>query len=326
MITRREWLAGAVSGLAATRIALGRSEDKKEARLTTIFALASFHFDGDSRAIYTIDPVEGTWVRCGEKADIFGRVSPDGKWLAWQSRNREGKPTGILVQELPAGESRILSDHVGRVCWSADGSELIVGNGGLEVEEEKVETGTWRVDVKTGRTTKLPIGFGTQVIDWSRDGKTLLASARVEGTTKSARPLIALDLSGENRRVLFDEPQTNTFDEHFSVDGNRVHYSRYLTPNQGDITELGAWTVTLDGSNRQRILEHLDCSADPLQVRNSPDGKLLAAVVWPFDRGKDSAKTYDRGAETLVLVDRDGKTTHTVELPAFQFVRLIDWR
>ena len=309
MITRRELLAGAISGLAGSRIALGRTEDKKVGRSTTIFAQASFHFEGNSRAIYTIDPVEGTWARCSEseRADLPGRISPDGKRMAWQGRTPEGKPTGIFVQELPNGESRILSDHVGNVCWSPDGSELIVGNGGLEVIDEKVEADTWRVDVKTGRATKLPIGLGTQVIDWSRDGKTLLAAARVDGTTKSDRPLIALDLRGENRRVLFDEPQTFTFDEHFSVDGHRVHYSRYLVPNGGDVSELGAWTVTLDGSKRERILEHLDRSADPLQVRYSPDGKLLAAVVWPFDRGKDSVKTYDRNSAALILVDRDGK-------------------
>ena len=324
MITRREWLAGTVAGLGLSKASLGREDDKKEGRKPAIFAFARFHFDEKSRngGIFEIDPDEATWIKRSETGNMFARVSPNGEMLAY-SQFGEEKLKGVFVQELAGGEPRKLTKLLGRAVWSPDGSELIVGNGGTVASQTQSEPGTWRVDLKTGRATKLAIEPGPQVIDWSRDGKSLLALDEKNEEGKGDQPLVVFDLQGKNRRVLFGEKNILTFDEHFSRDGERVHYSRYSI--EMGLSNLQAWVVDNDGNKRERLYEKLDLDADPLQVRTSPDGKRSVADLWEWTSGTDKKKVYDSSNEKLAIIDRDSKTPRYIPLPPSQFIRLIDW-
>lgn len=320
MFTRREWLVSAVSGLAWSKASWGREKEEKAARRPAIFAFARSQSISSARngGLFEIDPDDATWIMRTDQGNYTCRVSPSGEMAAYSTFGDKG---GVYVQDLRGGDPKKTARIALGLAWSPDGSELIVGTPMKFAANLNTEPGTWTVNLKTGRETKLPIKPGIRVLDWSSDGKTLLATDEEDPDVPGA--LIALDLQGKNRRVLSAEKNAFLFDEHFSKDGRRAHYT-FLGRN-GSIEDLQAWTVDLDGVRRERLFKSLDSKSDPFQVRTAPDGRRSAAVLWSWTKGNDKKKVYDRGEETLVVVDADGGNVRKLELPAFDFIRLIDW-
>ena len=321
MISRRDWLAGTTGALAWAKFAKGSLEPKDTSR---IFASIRFAHDHGKNGVYAIDPEEGSWTQIGQTYVSQARVSPDGKLLAWSKQSDQGVHEGILLRDL-SGEETPLTKRAGRVCWSPDGSELIVSRAESDMGEEKSLAGTWRVIVKTGREMKMNVPTTVQIVDWSSDGKTLLALADQEGRAIRRRPLIAIDIDGKTRRTIFEDKVT-THNHSFFPDGRRAFLIISHTNERGLYNAFEAWSINLDGTNRVRFFDALEGDLEPAGLRCSPDRKSFAAVVWPFTRDKNGEKTLDPSLTSLAIIDRDGKKVRKIELPPASTIGLIDWR
>ncbi len=88
--------------------------------------------------------------------DTTPAVSPDGRWLAWTAMARptyEADRQVVQLRNLQTGETRALTQawdrSVGSIAWAADSRSLLVTAG------DTLDTPVFRVDVATGRVTRL---------------------------------------------------------------------------------------------------------------------------------------------------------------------------
>jgi len=91
-----------------------------------------------------------------EGMDTGPVVSPDGRWLAYTAMARatyEADRQVVQLRDLRSGETRALTQawdrSVGSIAWAADGRSLLVTAG------DTLDTPVFRVDVGTGRVTRL---------------------------------------------------------------------------------------------------------------------------------------------------------------------------
>jgi dipeptidyl aminopeptidase/acylaminoacyl peptidase len=101
-------------------------------------------------------------------------VSPDGRWLAYTAMARptyEADRQVVQLRNLQTGETRALTQawdrSVGSIAWAADGRSLLVTAG------DTLDTPLFRVDVATGRVTRLTQGGTAGNVTPLRDGSIL---------------------------------------------------------------------------------------------------------------------------------------------------------
>ena len=106
--------------------------------------------------------------------DTTPAVSPDGRWLAWTNMARatyEADRQVVHLRNLQTGEVRALTGgwdrSVGSIAWAADGRSLLVTAG------EILDNPVFRVDVRTGRVTRLTQGGTANNVIPLRDGGVL---------------------------------------------------------------------------------------------------------------------------------------------------------
>ncbi|HYI64278.1 MAG TPA: S9 family peptidase [Allosphingosinicella sp.] len=106
--------------------------------------------------------------------DTGPAVSPDGRWLAYTAMARatyEADRQIVQLRNLATGETRALTvdwdRSVGSIAWAPDGRSLLVTAG------DTLDTPVFRVDVRTGRVSRLtgPGTAGNVVV--TRDGAVL---------------------------------------------------------------------------------------------------------------------------------------------------------
>jgi Tol biopolymer transport system component len=113
------------------------------------------------------------------------RVSPDGRWLAYQS-DESGRPE-IYVRPFPTGNGKWqISDNGGtNPVWTGDGKTLFYNQSGGVVMAIAVTATSTTFFSGSGRKV-LEISRST-VLDVSRDGNTFLVTTNVGGQT--AQPI-----------------------------------------------------------------------------------------------------------------------------------------
>jgi dipeptidyl aminopeptidase/acylaminoacyl peptidase len=99
-------------------------------------------------------PVDLT--RANQGMDTLPAVSPDGRWLAYVAMARatyEADRQVLQLRNLATGETRALTQawdrSVGSIAWAPDGRSLLV------TAEDTLDTPVSRVDIATGRVTRL---------------------------------------------------------------------------------------------------------------------------------------------------------------------------
>ena len=104
--------------------------------------------DGSAQPTNLTDPNDGT--------DTLPTVSPDGRTLAYVAMARAGYEADrqvLMLRDLSSGQVRPLTQgwdrSVGSIAWARDGRSILV------TAEDTLETPVWRVDVATGRVTRL---------------------------------------------------------------------------------------------------------------------------------------------------------------------------
>jgi Tol biopolymer transport system component/beta-lactamase regulating signal transducer with metallopeptidase domain len=106
---------------------------------------------------------------------IFGAIawSPDGKLLAYQSKDKEWSPAGNTLRVIPSkgGESRIVAklqlfDGNNELAWSPDSRRIALNDGGIRI-----------ISLDDGRVADVNPGVAmtkSYHLDWSRDGAKLV--------------------------------------------------------------------------------------------------------------------------------------------------------
>lgn len=120
--------------------------------------------------VWRVPLAGGSPVRVMDKASIFPRVSPDGRYLACGYRPDDDAPEQLALVELASGSLVRLfaaphsaNFHDG-IRWTPDGQAICYRD---------AANGIWRQDVKGGapqRLTGLP-GEKLYIFGWSRDGR-----------------------------------------------------------------------------------------------------------------------------------------------------------
>ncbi len=156
--------------------------------------------------------------------------SKDGKWLAFDSKEKAEPSTNIAIMEWPAGTARLLTHEKdpkaswGAVDWSPDGRYLYAVR---EVGTDDADT--YRVDVKSGTAENLTPHTGKVRMlasEVSPDGKTLLMTSNEKGGYEN---VVLLDVASKKKRWVTDtqweaqaggfSPKGDTFTYILNADG-----------------------------------------------------------------------------------------------------------
>lgn len=170
--------------------------------------------------------------------EYVGRVSPDGRWVAfgwWQGRG-DGR-LHVRSVEQPDAPPLDLSGDAGDVeglAWSPDSRALV-----FTASDAPGRCRLWRValDGSARRALAPCAALFTPSVDWSPDGRSIIFSAEAEG----AAGLFAVAPDGSGLRRLTTAPPLAVADHQpaWSPDGRRIAFVRQ-DPADGtrDIYEL----------------------------------------------------------------------------------------
>jgi dipeptidyl aminopeptidase/acylaminoacyl peptidase len=134
----------------------------------------------------------------------------------------------------------------------------------------------------------------------------VVASAQIVVQTESpiatdpaaAVELVILDLSGTRRRQITSDGK-NKFLAHFSPDGTRLVYSKFLTGRYDDPTSLTDIAIYDFASASETLITHTGSSFQPAW---SPDGRRIAFGT--------------RAGDSLWLMNSDGSGAHKLGVPS----------
>ncbi len=272
--------------------------------------------------IWTL-PAEGGTARQltdGATWDTRPAWSPDGRFLAYAARSREG--ADILVRNMATGGVRFLHrvpGSVGHMQFHPDGNQLFFVD-----DRSQYEAHVWRIPLAGGEAEQL-----THTQNWhewsfalSPDGnRILLETGRFDGTD-----LYELDLEEMLLERVTDTPEREmavawspdgTRRAHVGThNGNDVLWvsvpgqlQRYLSPfdqKQLAFHPSGEWLLILGGRRMQRLdLESGEFTPIPFEARfevaGDPADDLLITDVRLFDG------TGDEAVPASTVLVRDGR-------------------
>jgi dipeptidyl aminopeptidase/acylaminoacyl peptidase len=131
--------------------------------------------------LYTVPAAGGTpqaLTQTDQISETNPHFSPDGKWLAFQRKEKQGSSVNLAMMDWSTHQVRLLTHERDPkrswdiVTWSPDGKTLYANRGDLHED-----TSAWSVDVATGDARELTPHKGNVLIgasSLSPEGKTLL--------------------------------------------------------------------------------------------------------------------------------------------------------
>src|SRR3984885_4513602 len=178
--------------------------------------------------LYTVPAAGGTpqaLTQTDQISETNPHFSPDGKWLAFQHKEKQGSSVNLAIMDWNTHQVRLLTHEKDPkrswdiVTWSPDGKTLYPNRGDLHED-----TSAWSVDVATGDARELTPHKGNVLIgasSLSPDGKTLLiGSSEKDGYGNVA----LLDLATLQKKWITDT-QWDAQPGSFSVAGDLFTWS-----------------------------------------------------------------------------------------------------
>lgn len=185
--------------------------------------------------IHRID-ADGSGLRqmtTGSEGESSPRWAPDGRRLAFVARRAGAEGAQIHVMANEGGEARRLTNHpigVSQIQWAPDGSAVFFLASDPKTAEEKAseeakddmyaldesykQTHLWRVDVESGKTSRVTGGdFSITAFNISRDGRRIAAQrgpSPLFGDSENGEVYV-MDIDGTNAVRI----TTNGVDEFF---------------------------------------------------------------------------------------------------------------
>lgn len=255
-------------------------------------------------AVLSVDPDTRATETVVEKA-AEPRLSADGKTMAYVTAE------GLAVR-LTDGSSRLIKSvdpFKVLAVVSPDGKETIYGVERTQGKDGRRTFDSWRCAVAGGEPARLPVPVTDRVIDWSPDGKWLLALRWGHGG--GALRLYAMRPDGTGERRLGDDSGVMSL-ARYSPDGKRIVYMHQ------DGLRNALWVMDADGRNGTKIVDY---SPDwhPWACW-SPDGKRLAVVDCKPSRDGPPTDFH------LDVMDADGRNRRNLKLPRALWMSAPDWR
>lgn len=233
-------------------------------------------------------------VWTGPKVDVFGRVSPDGRFITYTDWALYGN---LSLHDLTTNSDRFLTPKKawddlegGEAQYSAispDGKQVAYGWWLRNANEVRVMP----VSASGSQPSRRLLAFGNDEVrfigvrDWSPDGKLLaIGIARTDGTSQVAVATVA----DGSIRVLKSSDWNGADSMFFSRD------SRYIAidlPAGDDTVQRDVFVLAVDGSREIAAVVH---TADDRVLGWSPDGRYL---LFSSDR------TRSRSLWALPFVD-----------------------
>jgi len=216
-------------------------------------------------------------VWTGPKVDLFGHVSPDGRFISftdWSGFNN------LSIHDVASNTDRALTGNKGwfredpnwgQAQWSSvsPDSKYVAYHWLNERLNEIRIVPTARADRKPRTVLKFGAEAAGGVRDWSPDGRLLAIG--LEGKDETMKIAVATVADG-SIRVLKTTPAWNGADAMFFSRDSRYLAFDLPASDDDDVQQRDVFILAVDGSREVRAVAH---GADDRAAGWSPDGKYL---------------------------------------------------
>jgi Tol biopolymer transport system component len=250
-----------------------------------------------------VDPTTGARTDFLDGCSMRPRVSPDGKLLAFEREDA----LWILGLDPKAKPRRIVglggTSSESPPVWSPDGKQIVISLAHAQA--------TRRVNIDGTGSEESPVPPEDLVLDWSSDGRWLLAASH--RAAKNGWVLYIMRPDGTEQRRITEEG--NPFYARFSPDGRRV-----LFTDNGRGKQSGIWIVDADGKNA-RLVFPVGPAKTTASASWSPDGKRIAIILAELLRTAPPLWPVQ-----VVVMDLDGGHRSEIHVPEAGTTDMPDWR
>ena len=298
---------GRVAGLAAVvaGFAFGVGALQAQSHVTVDIGARdpAFSPDGSTIAVSILGkiwtlPAEGGAARQltdGASWDTRPAWSPDGRFLAYAARSRQG--ADILVRNMATGGVRFLHGvpgSVGHMQFHPDGSQLFFVD-----DRSQYEAHVWRIALAAGEAEQI-----THTRNWHEWSFALSMSLEQVTDTPEREMAVAWSADGTRRAHVM----THNGYDHIVVSfpGEQQLFASPFDQKQLAFHPSGEWLLVLGGRRMQRLdLESGDLTPIPFEARfevaGDPADDLLITNVRLFDG------TGDEAVPAAAVLVRDGR-------------------
>ncbi|WP_312548470.1 S41 family peptidase [Massilia sp.] len=221
---------------------------------------------GANEHLWTVPRSGGTAVQLtkGPGTDVYPRVSPDGRWIAYTGMNNAG--SDVWVIPAAGGNAMRLTYHNGRgldnivVTWSPDSRYIVYLS--QHTQWNRLVRELYRVPVAGGLPEAMPLDNAVGMATYGPDGHTIAYNRLLtqSGNWKRydggmSREVFTYDFETRELRRLTDWAGINGFPMWY---GRKIYY----LSDQDSERRANIWMLDLDTNQRRQVTHFTDYDID----------------------------------------------------------------